>query len=149
MTAKERELLRNFEQRVHGFKHIASLVDSKTERGQALRRISNGYDATYLGERINADWRTAPAPDPGPVVSKSVRRRLQYQRKSSEALRDVRIGLVDGSFLHFAEAQVTYVPDCAAPEHVVVGNRFSSIRLPYPDIDYIYPNWQLRREGGS
>lgn len=58
MTSHEQDLFLNFKQRVHGLKHIAGLVNPGTELGRALRRISNGYDAEYLGERIHADWRT-------------------------------------------------------------------------------------------
>lgn len=85
------------------------------------------------------------------VISKSVLRRLerQVQRqgqegKSTQALSDVRIGLTDGSFLHFTEAQLTHVPSCDDPHYVVVANKLCALRLNYRDIDYICPDWQKR-----
>jgi hypothetical protein len=56
-------------------------------------------------------------------------------------MRDVRIGLTDGSYLHFIKADIRYLPAPENPVLVRIKSLHVELSFPYEYVEYIKDNW--------
>lgn len=63
------------------------------------------------------------------------------EKVKGELLKDVRIGLSDGSYAHFAEVYMKHLPNVGRPEFVSFESVWVNMQVPYSHIEHIVSNW--------
>lgn len=68
------------------------------------------------------------------------KKRDALEKVKGELLKNVRIGLCDGSYVHFTEVHVKHLPNVGRPEFVSFESVWGNMQVPYSYIEHIVSN---------